>query len=135
MTFRRIALRSAGIVVSIALVAAACGSSTPPGAEIAPQDPILVATGADLYRASCASCHGVDMRGTDEGPSLLSEIYEPGHHADISFLFAVQRGVQAHHWSFGDMEPIEGLSEQEVAAIVAFVRDAQLREGFESYPP
>ena len=135
MKFRRIALRSAGILVAIASVAAACSSSTPPGADIAPQDPALVATGADLYGASCASCHGVDMRGTDEGPSLLSEIYEPGHHADISFLLAVQRGVRAHHWSFGNMKPIESLDEQDVAAIVAFVRDAQREEGFESYPP
>jgi hypothetical protein len=33
------------------------------------------------------------------------------------------------------MPVIEGLSDADVEAIVAFVRDAQGREGFEPYPP
>ena len=98
-------------------------------------DPDLVAAGAELHATSCASCHGVDLRGTDRGPSHLSEIYEPNHHADGAFLLAVRRGVAPHHWSFGPMPVIEGLSDADVEAIVAFVRDAQGREGFEPYPP
>jgi hypothetical protein len=33
------------------------------------------------------------------------------------------------------MPAIEGLSDADVATIVAFVRDGQRREGFEPYPP
>ena len=46
------------------------------------QDPDLVVKGEQLYAANCAECHGADLRGTDKGPSHLSEVYEPGHHAD-----------------------------------------------------
>jgi mono/diheme cytochrome c family protein len=102
---------------------------------IEPQDPELVEAGAELYAAHCAGCHGSDLRGTDKGPSHLSIIYEPNHHADGAFLFAVQRGVRAHHWGFGDMPPIEGLQPEDVEAITAFVREQQRVEGFESVPP
>ena len=124
--------------VIVALVLAACGSSTDGdqgGTGIRPQDPPLVSLGADLFQASCAGCHGTDVRGTENGPSLLSQVYEPNHHADISFLLAVERGSPAHHWRFGDMPAIDGLGQDDVEAIVAFVRETQRIEGFEPYPP
>lgn len=99
------------------------------------RDPELVEAGATLYAANCAECHGEDLRGTAKGPSHLSEIYEPGHHSDEAFLVAVTTGVMPHHWNFGPMPPVEGLTEADVAAIIAFVREAQRVEGFESYPP
>ncbi len=122
-----------GVAAAILLLATACvvGSDT----DIEPQDPELVAAGADLYAANCSECHGEDLRGTDKGPSHLSILYEPGHHADGAFLFAVTRGVQPHHWSYGAMPPIEGLTTEDVEAIVAYVREQQRLEGFEPYPP
>ena len=48
---------------------------------------------------------------------------EPGHHGDGSFHQAVARGVRAHHWRFGDMPPVEGLSRRDVAGIVAYNHD------------
>ena len=99
------------------------------------QNPDLVAEGEVLYAANCAECHGADLRGTDRGPSHLSEVYEPDHHADGAFLLAVQAGSRAHHWPFGDMPPIEGLIPEDVEAIVAFVREQQRIKGFEPYPP
>ena len=33
------------------------------------------------------------------------------------------------------MPPVEGLSADEVDAIIAYVREVQEREGFEEYPP
>jgi mono/diheme cytochrome c family protein len=113
----------------------ACGGSGNKGTDIAVQDSELVGRGAVTFAASCALCHGSDLRGTEEGPSLLSEVYEPGHHADVAFLLAVQRGVPAHHWHFGDMPAVEGVDETEVAAIVAYVRETQRTKGFEPYPP
>ena len=107
------------------------------GSDVAiePQDPGLVEVGAELYSAHCAQCHGSDLRGTDKGPSHLSIIYEPNHQADGAFLMAVQRGARAHHWDFGDMPPIEGLSPTDIEAITAFVREQQRVQGFHSDEP
>jgi mono/diheme cytochrome c family protein len=87
--------------------------------------------GEALYQTSCASCHGTDLRGTSKGPSHLSVIYEPGHHGDDAFRSAIANGSPQHHWPFGDMPPVEGLSSTEVDAIIAYVRDVQQREGLE----
>lgn len=128
-------LRRSLSLVAMLLVIFACSDGGDSGSGIEPQDPDLVATGSNLYAANCASCHGQDLRGTDQGPSHLSQVYEPNHHGDGAFLVAVLRGSPQHHWNFGSMPPIAGLSEEDVAAIVAFVREKQRVEGFEPYPP
>ncbi len=121
------------VVVVLMLVATACGDGA--GDQIEEQNPVLVAEGAELYETSCAECHGNDLRGTDLGPSHLSILYEPGHHGDGAFQIAVLIGATPHHWDFGPMPPVEGLSEDDVEAIIAFVRQSQREEGFEPYPP
>jgi mono/diheme cytochrome c family protein len=85
--------------------------------------------GQTLYAAHCASCHGVDARGTDKGPTFLTKTYTPYLHADISFQLAVERGVRAHHWRFGDMPKIQGVSRAEIRAIVEYVRWLQRQAG------
>ena len=132
-----------GIVVLVAVVVVVmvrnAGSDPEPGSAedtgIAVQDPDLVAVGESLYQGSCAACHGTDLRGTDRGPSHLSVVYEPSHHGDAAFLLAARNGVRQHHWPFGDMAPVPGLSDDDIAAIVAYVREQQRLNGFESYPP
>ena len=129
-------LRWCGLVGAVLLVLAACGGTDSSDAsDVDQQDSDLVLTGEPLYQAHCASCHGVDLRGTDKGPSHLSVVYEPSHHSDAAFLVAVRIGSPEHHWRFGDMEPVEGLSDEDVAAITAFVREQQRIQGFEPYPP
>ena len=91
--------------------------------------------GEAVYQQSCASCHGSDLRGTDKGPSHLSQVYEPGHHPDAAFVSAIENGAQAHHWGFGDMAPVSGLDDDEIAAVIAYIRDQQEANGFEAYPP
>lgn len=120
-------------MLAAAVIVAGCAAASE--ATVPVHDLDLVASGEQLYAANCAECHGDDLRGTDKGPSLLSEVYEPGHHADAAFLLALQAGVRAHHWSFGDMPAIQELSPKDVAAIVAFVREQQHIQGFEPYPP
>lgn len=112
----------------------ACGSSESVETTLADRDPEVVAAGAVLYEAECAECHGSDLRGTDKGPSHLSAVYEPGHHGDGAFQIAVLQGVRPHHWDFGQMPPVP-LEDGDIDKIIAFVRDAQEREGFEPYPP
>ncbi|HEX6420619.1 MAG TPA: cytochrome c [Acidimicrobiales bacterium] len=90
--------------------------------------------GADLYAEACAACHGDDLRGTNRGPSHLSQVYAPDHHPDEAFRAAVANGSPQHHWDFGDMPPVPGLDADEVDAIIAYVREVQQREGLEPYP-
>lgn len=88
-------------------------------------------TGKALYSRSCATCHGADLNGSDQGPPLLHRIYEPSHHADLAFQFAVRNGVRAHHWQFGDMKPVPNLTPDDVAHITAYVRAEQRKAGIE----
>ena len=114
-------------VTVTALGVAACGSDD--------DEPAQDSAGAVLYASNCASCHGSDLRGTDRGPSHLSVVYEPSHHGDEAFRSAVENGSRQHHWTFGDMQPVDGLSSDDVDEIVKYVRAVQEAEGFEPYPP
>lgn len=122
-------------MILLAVLAACGGGAEDAGTGIPEQDPELVALGDELYQSNCASCHGADLRGTELGPSHLSVVYEPNHHGDAAFYLAVRNGVPQHHWPFGDMAPVEGLADPEIAAIVAYVRESQRINGFEPYPP
>ena len=93
------------------------------------------ADGSALYAERCASCHGADLRGTGMGPSQLSIVYEPNHHPDEAFRAAIRDGVSPHHWDFGPMPAVSGLDDDEITAIIAYIREVQQREGFEPYPP
>ncbi|MCC5992305.1 MAG: cytochrome c [Rhodobacteraceae bacterium] len=86
--------------------------------------------GAALYAENCAVCHGVNGAGVAEtGPPLVHIIYETSHHPDGAFYAAVQLGVRAHHWGYGDMPRLPHLSEQEIAQIIAFIRRVQRENG------
>ncbi len=85
--------------------------------------------GEALFNQKCAVCHGQRAVGSPQGPPLVHPYYEPGHHSDMAFLLAVRRGVRAHHWRFGDMAPVPGLSDGDVRAIIDYVRALQRAKG------
>lgn len=88
--------------------------------------------GETAFNAKCAACHGANGAGTEgKAPPLVHKIYEPGHHGDAAFLVAVKNGVRPHHWPFGDMPPVEGLTDSDVANIVAYVRALQRANGID----
>jgi mono/diheme cytochrome c family protein len=89
------------------------------------------AAGKLLYGKYCASCHGTDLKGTDKGPPFLHRVYESSHHGDVAFQLAVKNGVRAHHWKFGDMQPVPGLSPDDVAHITAYIRARQRSVGIQ----
>ncbi|MDK3018617.1 c-type cytochrome [Pseudodonghicola flavimaris] len=98
--------------------------------------PGALSSGASLgqraFDAKCAACHGQNATGKmGFGPPLVHRIYEPSHHADMSFQMAVQNGVRSHHWKFGDMPPQSGLTRADVIGIVAYVRELQRANGIE----
>ena len=87
------------------------------------------ATGKALYEKNCAACHGVDLKGSDKGPPFFHRVYEPSHHGDVAFQLAAKNGVRAHHWQFGDMKPVPGITPDEVAHITAYIRAEQRKAG------
>ncbi len=85
--------------------------------------------GETFFNAKCATCHGVNGTGSDKGPPLIHKIYEPNHHGDESFQHAAKSGVQSHHWNFGNMAPVAGITRAEVAKIVIYIREIQAANG------
>ena len=82
--------------------------------------------GKAAFDANCAQCHGEHAVGRNgQGPPLIHKIYEPNHHGDMAFYRAAFMGVVSHHWKFGNMPKIEGISEQEVALIIDYIRTLQ----------
>ena len=87
------------------------------------------AAGQTAFDANCASCHGRFGTGSDKGPPLMHDIYNPGHHADEAFQRAVRNGVPQHHWRFGDMPPQPQVGDEQLAQIVRYVRELQQANG------
>ncbi len=86
--------------------------------------------GKTAFEAKCAVCHGLNAAGQDGmAPPLVHKIYEPSHHGDAAFLLAARNGVRAHHWRFGNMPPVEGVTDGDVKMIVAYVRELQRANG------
>jgi len=59
----------------------------------------------------------------------MHRIYEPSHHGDVAFQIAVKYGSRQHHWNFGDMKPVPGLTPDDVAHVTAYVRAEQRKVG------
>lgn len=88
------------------------------------------ADGARAFATNCASCHGENAAGRDGiAPPLIHKIYEPSHHSDMAFILAARNGVPAHHWPFGSMAPVPGVTDTDLAGIIRFVREVQVANG------
>ncbi len=123
----------------LVLILAACSPSAPTGSgspgpgptstpSALPGLPPQTQQGMTAFNANCSLCHGVNAAGTTQGPTLIHRVYEPNHHQDFAFRNAVRSGVPSHHWQFGDMPPVPGLSDEEVDSIICYVRELQ-RDG------
>lgn len=122
-------MRRTVATVVLVLAAGLHGCATEDGTTGGEDGEADIAAGRELYAQNCAVCHGPQTEGTDQGPSFLSDVYVPSHHADEAFQAAVARGVQPHHWDFGAMPPVPGLTRDQVADITAHVRQLQTEAG------
>lgn len=91
--------------------------------------------GEESFQNRCAVCHGEFADGTAAGPPLVDRLYEIGHHPNFSFHNAVNNGVTAHHWNFGDMPPIPNVDTAEIDVIICHVRDLQRAQGIAAGEP
>ncbi len=118
----------AGLGLGILSAALAAGQLDPSTIKTPTMTPELN-LGKLNYEAYCAECHGVNTAGTDKGPPFLSRVYHPGHHGDQAFMIAPKQGTRAHHWQFGDMKPVEGVTDAQLRTIVKYVRAVQKANG------
>ena len=118
-----------GVWLLVVGLLAACDSSQPKQAVGGGPVPAEFQVGETKFNANCASCHGNQAAGTDHGPPLVHKIYEPNHHGDPAFQRAAANGVKAHHWEFGNMPNIEGVTPEDVDQIVKYVRWLQKQAG------
>ena len=138
------------VLAGLALVAWTLNGDAPaPGHTMVPPDTGGIAEGAPIvevalpgelspeaqigkraFEAKCATCHGANAAGQNGvAPPLVHEIYEPSHHSDMAFVLAAKNGVRSHHWSFGNMPPVEGLTDADVKYIARYVRELQKENG------
>ena len=108
---------------------AAGGPTIDPSKIVTPKFSAKQRLGKLAYDAKCAVCHGKDTAGTNTGPPFLHKVYHPGHHGDASFFRATVQGARAHHWPFGDMPKVEGVSKPMIINIIKYVRAMQKANG------
>lgn len=143
MTYRRasVTLLPALLIVTLmasAILFAGCTTTEVPTATqstAAINRGPVVYDGEESFQNRCAVCHGQRADGTASGPPLVNRLYEIGHHPNFSFHNAVNKGVTAHHWHFGDMPPIPNVDSDEIDAIICHVRDLQRAEGIQAGEP
>jgi len=123
-TRRRAGFMKTWILVLFLLIMASLSSNALAGRQ---ED--LFAKGKALYNQNCSRCHGINGVGTDKGPPFLNKIYRPSHHSNLSFQMAVLNGVRPHHWNFGFMPKIEGVSMSEAGMIIRYIRAIQQENG------
>ena len=95
------------------------------------QVPFKYALGKNLFEKNCSSCHGVLGGGTDKGPTFMHAFYKPNHHGDASFYRAALQGVKTHHWNYGDMPRVEGITKRTLGKIVPYIRWVQRQNGIQ----
>ena len=89
--------------------------------------------GKRLFELNCIDCHGKSGRGSTKGPPLV--MYDEDHHDDEAFARAVRNGVLQHHWQFGNMPAIPGITNAETRNIISYVREIQAFEPYNDGSP
>jgi mono/diheme cytochrome c family protein len=118
-----------GLFVLMLSAAPACSQSDTKPKGTAGPAPAELQGGEQKYAANCSVCHGAGGVGTGQGPPLVHKVYEPNHHGDAAFQRAAANGVQAHHWEFGNMPKIDGVTPDDVDQIIRYVRWLQNQAG------
>jgi quinoprotein glucose dehydrogenase len=75
-----------------------------------------------LYRTYCTNCHGGDKRGTSVGPDLTGRVKK---YEDAQIASILQKGAPP-------MPSFNFLSAQQIASIVAYVKDTVAQQSFET---
>lgn len=138
MTARRFAVLAMFVLALLAALAFRLlpGARQAEGALLRPGDEQIVAAGAAIYEANCASCHGADLKGEpdwqapgDDGLMPAPPHDETGHtwHHPDEILFAITKYGVAKTANLKDyksaMPVYEGvLSDEEIIAALSWIK-------------
>ena len=108
----------------------AAGPGTFPAQQRPPGDPAVIARGKTLYDATCAFCHGKDLRGGENGgPNLLRSEVTLTDKAGEQIL-PIVRGARADK----GMPPL-AMSEPDVTAIAEYIHSMLALSPRQGMPP
>lgn len=110
------------------MLGSACSTPAAPVTTTSPTT-TEVDLGMALYDSVCSVCHGVQLRGGSLGPSLLEPSYAPDVLDDDAIVAAMTKGVEQRLWEFGPMPAAQGLSRDEIDAIIGYIRTVQATRG------
>jgi mono/diheme cytochrome c family protein len=122
-----------GLLLAFAIALAACGgSNSDNGGAIATTPPGVVAgdvvSGAEIYKRSCSTCHGADLKGIDGlGLPLAPNIFVADHSLD-ALAESVKHGRSASDpdsSTDGGMPPKGGnpsLDDQDLLDVAAYLK-------------
>jgi mono/diheme cytochrome c family protein len=114
------------LVAAFILGAAPALAQHAPGARPPEVTDSSIAWGRHLFHgsANCASCHGIDAQGTDEGPALTGALWLHGPGTYEWLVEQIKRGIPAHQtWTRKPM-PMRGwtnMPDEDVRAVAAYV--------------
>ncbi|MFG6401094.1 MULTISPECIES: c-type cytochrome [unclassified Microbacterium] len=110
------ALIGIGLLLTGGIYAGASAAMAATGDDSAASSTLTVEDGQKLFQANCATCHGMDLQGSESGPSL----YGVG---ELSVHFQVSTGrmpLQAQAPQ-APQKPVQ-FTEEQTAAIAAYVQ-------------
>ncbi|OJX63446.1 MAG: cystathionine beta-lyase [Micrococcales bacterium 73-13] len=90
-------------------------ATIPAGAETSAASAAQAAQGEALFAANCASCHGLDLQGTEDGPTLIGV-----GAASVDFQVGTGRMPLAMSGPQAPSKPVQFTQEQ-IAALAAYV--------------
>src|SRR5919112_3693959 len=110
------ALIGLGLLITGGVYAGASAAMAATTPETSVDSALTVEDGERLFQANCATCHGLDVQGTDDGPSLYG-VGELSVHFQMSTgLMPLQmQGPQA------PQKPVQFTDEQ-IAAVGAYIQ-------------
>lgn len=120
---RRILIAAA--VAALALTA--CGGDSGPTTTEGPAGPGNIARGADVYRGTCAACHGGDVEGINGlGPSLIGNDFIASQtEEELADFIKIGRDKDDPENTTGVAMPAKGgnpsLSDQELRDVSAYL--------------
>jgi mono/diheme cytochrome c family protein len=79
------------------------------------EDPAAVATGAQVFAAHCASCHGATAKGTDHAPDLVRSLLVIDDEKGILIAPVIRNGRPDKGM------PKIGLTDEQIAGVVAWL--------------
>ena len=107
------------------------GRATFPAQQRPPGDPAVIARGTGLYGVHCRACHGVDLRGGDQGgPNLLRSPVVLNDQAGELILPIVQNGQRG-----AGVMPAIPLMPDDVRAVAEYIHSVAATMRGQGSPP